>query len=57
MITPPFGLDLFVASSTLQKPVMTIVSGIWPFIVANLVALLIITYVPGISTFLPSLVF
>lgn len=57
MITPPFGLDLFVASSTLQKPVMTIVAGIWPFVIANLVALMIITYVPGISTFLPKLVY
>lgn len=57
MITPPFGLDLFVASSTLSKPVMTIVSGIWPFIAANIVVLLIITYVAPISTFLPRLVF
>lgn len=57
MITPPFGLDLFVASSTLGRPVMTIISGIWPFVLANLVALAIITYVPPISTFLPDLVF
>lgn len=57
MITPPFGLDLFVASSTLGKPVMTIISGIWPFVIANLVALAVITYVPPISTFLPNLVF
>ena len=57
MITPPFGLDLFVASSTLGKPVMTIISGIWPFVAANFVALAIITYVPAISTFLPDLVF
>lgn len=56
MITPPFGLDLFVASSTLSKPVMTIISGIWPFVIANLVALGIITYIPPISTFLPNLV-
>jgi C4-dicarboxylate transporter DctM subunit len=57
MITPPFGLDLFVASSTLSKPVMTIVSGIWPFLAANIAVLLIITYIPPISTFLPNLVF
>ena len=57
MITPPFGLDLFVASSTLNRPVLTIISGIWPFVFANLVALAIITYVPSISTFLPNLVF
>lgn len=57
MITPPFGLDLFVASSMLNRPVTTIISGIWPFVIANLVALAIITYVPQISTFLPNLVF
>lgn len=57
MITPPFGLDIFVASSTLSKPVLTIISGLWPFIIANLIVLAIITYVPDISTFLPNLVF
>ena len=57
MITPPFGLDLFVASSTLSKPVTTIVAGIWPFLVTNLIVLLIITYIAPISTFLPNLVF
>jgi C4-dicarboxylate transporter DctM subunit len=50
MITPPFGLDLFVASSTLQRPVETIIAGIWPFIVTNVVVLMLITYVPQIST-------
>jgi C4-dicarboxylate transporter DctM subunit len=57
MITPPFGLDLFVASSTLNKPVVEITRGVWQFILANLVVLLIITYVPGIATFLPDLLF
>lgn len=57
MITPPFGLDIFVASSTLRKPVTTIIPGVVPFIVANLVVLAIITYVPDISLFLPELVF
>ncbi|WP_265519035.1 TRAP transporter large permease [Nitratireductor luteus] len=57
MITPPFGLDLFVASSTLSKPVLSIVAGVWSFIATNIAVLLIITYVPGISTFLPWLVF
>ncbi|HSG56065.1 MAG TPA: TRAP transporter large permease, partial [Paracoccaceae bacterium] len=33
MITPPFGLDIFVASSTLGKPVMNIIRGVWPFVV------------------------
>ena len=55
MITPPFGLDIFVASSTLNKSVITIISGIWPFLLVNIIVLLIITYVPEISTFLPNL--
>lgn len=50
MITPPFGLDLFVASSTLKRPVELIIRGIWPFILINLLVLLLITYVPQIST-------
>ncbi|MRX50149.1 TRAP transporter large permease subunit [Paracoccus sp. S-4012] len=56
MITPPFGLDLFVASSTLRKPVLTIISGIWPFVGVNIIVLLIVTYIPEISLFLPRLV-
>jgi C4-dicarboxylate transporter DctM subunit len=57
MITPPFGLDLFVASSTLNKPVVEVTRGVGQFIVANIVVLIIVTYVPGIATFLPNLLF
>lgn len=57
MITPPFGLDIFVASSTLNKPVLSIIKGVWPFIIANIIVLLIITYIPVISLFIPNLIF
>jgi C4-dicarboxylate transporter DctM subunit len=57
MITPPFGLDLFVASSTLNKPVVEVTRGVGQFIGANIAVLLIVTYVPGIATFLPNLLF
>lgn len=57
MITPPFGLDIFVASSTLGKPVLDIVRGVWPFVVVNLIVLFIVTYVPEISLFVPRLIF
>jgi C4-dicarboxylate transporter, DctM subunit len=50
MITPPFGLDLFVASSTLKRPVELIIAGIWPFIVTNVIVLIFISYVPQVST-------
>ena len=57
MITPPFGLDIFVASSTLDKPGTEIIKGVWPFVVVNLIVLLIITYIPQISLFVPRLIF
>tara|TARA_R110002051_G_scaffold324519_3_gene422155 strand:+ start:15355 stop:16638 length:1284 start_codon:yes stop_codon:yes gene_type:complete len=55
MITPPFGLDIFVASSTLGEKVSKIISGITPFIAINLLALMVISYLPDISMFLPRL--
>jgi C4-dicarboxylate transporter DctM subunit len=55
MITPPFGLDLFVASSTLNRPVELVVGGIWRFVLVNIAVLVLITYVPAISTALPKL--
>ncbi|MBG0777146.1 MAG: TRAP transporter large permease [Desulfovibrionaceae bacterium] len=55
MITPPFGLDIFVASSTLNKPVMAIIKGVWPFLFVNLLVLVFVTYVPDVATFLPRL--
>ena len=57
MITPPFGLDIFVASSTLNKPVMAIIAGVWPFVLVNIAVLLVVTYVPSISMFIPRLIF
>lgn len=53
MITPPFGLDLYVAASALNKPVLTVISGVVPFFVVNIAALAVVTFVPPISTFMP----
>ena len=50
MITPPFGLDLFVASSTLRRPVETVIAGVWPFVATNIIVLALISYIPQIST-------
>jgi C4-dicarboxylate transporter DctM subunit len=55
MITPPFGLDLNVTASTLRRPVEQVVAGVWPFILVNMVVLMIISYIPSISTALPRL--
>lgn len=57
MITPPFGLDIFVASSTLNKPPISIIRGLAPFILVNIFVLFVVTYVPEISLFVPKLLF
>ena len=57
LLTPPVGLNLFVLSSITKAPVAEAIRGVTPFIVLMLGLLILITYVPIISTFLPSLVF
>jgi C4-dicarboxylate transporter, DctM subunit len=52
MFTPPFGLNIFVAQSVLGIPLETIYRGVLPFAAVQLLALLIITYWPGLSLFL-----
>lgn len=49
-ITPPIGLNLFVASSITQTPVLQIAAKAVPFLVLLLVGLTIITFVPWLST-------
>ena len=50
LATPPFGLDLFVAGNLSEEPPMAVAKRALPFIVAFLLALLLITYVPWFST-------
>ncbi|NLM01478.1 MAG: TRAP transporter large permease subunit [Treponema sp.] len=51
-LTPPVGMDLFIASYTFEKPVMKVVKGILPYLLIQFIVLLLITYVPIFSTFL-----
>jgi C4-dicarboxylate transporter DctM subunit len=55
MFTPPFGLNIFMAQSLFGAPTTKIYPGLVPFIVVNLIALAIITYVPELSLFLTRL--
>jgi C4-dicarboxylate transporter DctM subunit len=52
MFTPPFGLNIFVAQSVLDAKLSDIYRGLFGFFVAQVIALLIITYVPGLSLYL-----
>ena len=55
LVTPPVGLNLFVASSVGGQPIHKIIPNLPVLIGAILVGALIIVFVPGIATFLPSL--
>jgi C4-dicarboxylate transporter DctM subunit len=57
LLTPPVGLNLFVLSGILRAPLSEVVQGIWPFLILMLLLLLLVTYVPAISLFLPQLVY
>jgi C4-dicarboxylate transporter DctM subunit len=49
LVTPPFGLDLFVASTLCERPPMTVARQAIPFILAFAIALFFITYFPWLS--------
>lgn len=51
-VTPPVGVNLFVASSLTGMPVLSIVRHAGKFIVAFMIALLLITFIPEISLLL-----
>ncbi len=55
MLTPPFGLNLFVASGITEKPLESIARGVVPFLGIMLICLMFVTYIPSISLFLPDL--
>ncbi|RMH40516.1 MAG: TRAP transporter large permease [Alphaproteobacteria bacterium] len=54
MITPPVGLNLFVTSGVARMPMMSVVRAALPFLAVLFVFLVIVTYVPWISTVLPT---
>lgn len=57
MFTPPFGLNLFVAQPITGNNMITIIKGVIPFVIISILALLVITYWPSLSLFLPRLVY
>jgi C4-dicarboxylate transporter, DctM subunit len=53
LITPPYGLLLFVMSSLTRVPLIEIIREIWPFVLTLIALLLILTWFPQIILFLP----
>jgi tripartite ATP-independent transporter DctM subunit len=54
-MTPPLGLNLFLASRRFDKPLPALYRAVLPFWTLLLAALLVVTYCPGLSLWLPKL--
>lgn len=55
LLTPPVGSGLYIASSLSDVPLPKLIKAIWPFLLASFIALLLITYIPSLSLYLPTL--
>lgn len=55
MFTPPFGMNIYVMQSILKKPLELISGAVLPYIVLYIVGLIIITYIPRLTLWLPGL--
>ena len=57
MVTPPVGLNLFVTSGITGMSVMQVVRAAFPWLSVLLVFLVIVTYIPQLSVWLPNWLF
>jgi C4-dicarboxylate transporter, DctM subunit len=57
MVTPPVGLNLFVTSGITGMSIMEVVRAAFPWLSVLLLFLVIVTYVPQLSLWLPGLMF
>jgi C4-dicarboxylate transporter, DctM subunit len=57
LVHPPVGLNLFVLSTISRAPIGEVVRGVLPFLILLLMVLMIITYVPALTMWLPHAVY
>ena len=55
LLTPPVGAVLFIGSAVAKRPMEKVVKATLPFYICMLIALLLITFIPQISLWLPQL--
>ena len=54
-LTPPVGMNLFLASYRFEKPYMQICANVAPFLIVRFLVILLVTYIPWFTTFLVNL--
>ena len=55
-ITPPVGTVMYVVCGLSKVSIVEFAKEVWPFVIALVIALLIVTYVPILSLWLPNLI-
>ncbi|HSK41224.1 MAG TPA: TRAP transporter large permease [Arenibaculum sp.] len=55
LTTPPLGVCLFVAGNIGKVTMVDLVKAIWPFLLGNIVVLMLVSYIPALSQWLPGL--
>jgi len=55
MITPPFGINLFILTGVIDEPLGVLYRGIIPFVIADFCHVALLVAIPSLSTFLPSM--
>jgi tripartite ATP-independent transporter DctM subunit len=56
LVTPPVGSVLFVGCAVAKLTIEQVTRKIWPFYAAMFIVLMIVTYVPAVSLWLPRLI-
>ena len=53
-VSPPIGMDAFIVSGISKVPVNKIYTGLWPFIIADIIVIVLCCVIPELVTWLPS---
>jgi len=57
MVTPPIGYSLFVGASISDLSIERVTRALWPFLIAEIIVLLLLTYIPAVTLFIPRLLY
>lgn len=57
LTTPPVGICMFVCANIAKLPLSQVIKAIMPFLLANLLVLLLVSFIPQLSLWLPNMLF
>jgi C4-dicarboxylate transporter, DctM subunit len=57
LTTPPVGVCLFICANIAKLPLTPVIKAIAPFLLTNIAVLFLVSYIPALATWLPSILF